>query len=99
MPNQASGKTPPPPRIVNATVYRAQQLIGPIDILSYTKHGSTAVISTDPAAEALQKGDVLKTKSWVLGSRELVIVKEHQKAMKLPGVWYEVKVTPAAVKN
>lgn len=91
MPNQTDGSSP---RIIKATRHsRADKLIGPINILAYTKHGTTAIMSVH-ATEKLDAGDILRTTVWILNSKHFVVIQPHQKPMKLPGTWYEVQVVP-----
>ncbi len=87
--NNSDGAAPAA-RIIKAERYRGKALIGFVDIHAYTKHGSTCMISVMPP-QNLQTGEVLKTRVWILGAKEFVVMIEHQKPMKLPGTWYEVK--------
>jgi hypothetical protein len=88
-------KTPVPPRIVEATLTRGAVSLGHVDIIGSTKMGSTALLAFE-TDEVVEDGDRLKTKVYILNSREFEIVKAHAKPMKIPGVWYEVRTIAAA---
>ena len=78
-------------RVVVADRYRDGTMVGELEIHAYTKHGSSSIIGVLPS-ETLEPGEVLKTKAWVLGARQLVVLGEHKKPLKLAGRWYEVRV-------
>jgi hypothetical protein len=77
--------------MIEASKFKNGKAAGSVEIQGHTKHGTTAVVSVLPP-EKLAKGDVLKTKKWILGTRELRVVGTHDKPMKLPGDWYEVQI-------
>ena len=77
-------------RVIKAERFRGKALVGWVQIHAYTKHGSTNMFSVMPP-DKLQAGEVLKTRVWILGAKEFVVLNEHAKPMKLPGLWYEVK--------
>lgn len=85
-------------RVIAADRFQGDTKIGEMDILAYTKHGPTSVISVSPD-ENLKAGEILKTKAWVLGARQLIVLGEHKKPMKIAGKWYEVRVVKAETKS
>jgi hypothetical protein len=89
--DDSSSAAPRPSRVINATRSRGGSLLGDIEIHATTKHGSTAMISVMPPT-TLSAGETLVTDAWVFGARNLVVVAPHAKPMKLPGVWYEVRI-------
>jgi hypothetical protein len=74
--------------------FHDKKFLGEIEIHAYTKHGPTSILSVMPPTE-LSEGDTLKTDTWILGAKEFVVLKAHTRPMKLPGVWYEVRVVKA----
>ncbi len=78
-------------RVIPANRYRGDVLYGTVEIHAYTKHGATSMVSVLPP-ESLEKGEVLKTQAWILGAKQFVVVAEHKRPMKIPGLWYEVRV-------
>lgn len=76
---------------VTAVKIRKRVFLGRFDILAYTRHGSTSLISV-ATDEILKSGDVIKTQVRVLGAKQFIIVGQHTKPMKLPGSWYEVEM-------
>ena len=90
-----SDDSTPATRLIMAQRFRGKALIGSIEIHAYTKHGSTAMLSVMPP-ENLQIGEVLKTRVWILGAKEFVVLNEHTKPMKLPGTWYVVKIVKSS---
>ena len=89
-------KTPVPPRIVEATLFRGAESLGPIQIVGSTKHGTTTLLAF-ATEDIVRDGDKLKTKAFLLNAREFLIVRAQTKPMKIPGAWYEVRpiATPA----
>ena len=79
-------------RVVIGTRFRNGALDGKFEIQASTKHGSTTMLSVLPP-ERLEPEDVLVTDAWILGARNFVVVRQHARPMKLPGVWYEVRIT------
>jgi hypothetical protein len=90
-------KKPVPPRIIDATHYRDSTLMGPIEIIGSTKHGTTTLLAVADDS-TLQDGDKVKTKSFVLNAREFIVKALHTKPMKIAGVWYEVRPVPPPAK-
>lgn len=84
-----------PPRIIEAALTRDKLSLGQIEITGSTKQGPTNLLSVDDE-ELLRVGDAIKTKTYVLNSREFVVVRRHTKPMKLPGFWFEVRPVAAA---
>ena len=83
-------KKPIPPRIVDGTYYRDNVLMGPLELIGSTKHGTTTLLAVEDES-TLEAGDKIKTKSFVLNAREFVVLAKHTKPMKISGVWYEVR--------
>lgn len=86
-----SAKTTP------ASKYRDGVLVGKIEITAHTKHGPTLMVAVMPPHE-LEAGETLVTSSWILGSRNFVVLGEHDRPMKIPGKWYQVKITQKETK-
>ncbi len=86
-----SDSAAPTTRIIKAERYRGKALVGSVQIQAYTKHGTTCMFSVMPP-DNLQIGEILKTRVWILGAKEFVVLSEHTKPMKLPGLWYEVRI-------
>jgi hypothetical protein len=82
-------KKPVPPRIVDGSYYRDDTLMGPIEIIGSTKHGTTTLLAVED--DIFEKGDRIKAKSFVLAVREFVVIGRHEKPMKIAGTWYEVR--------
>ncbi len=78
------------PRIITAIKYNGAVPAGSFDIQASTKHGDTALISVNPPTK-LNAGEVFKTPAFIFGARKFTVIGEHDKPMKLPGVWYQVK--------
>ena len=83
-------KKPIPPRIVDGTYYRDNVLMGPIELIGSTKHGTTTLLAVQDES-TLEPGDKIKAKAFVLNAREFVVLARHAKPMKIDGVWYEVR--------
>jgi hypothetical protein len=83
----------PPARIIKASQYRDGVYVDEIDIVGYTKHGSTLLLGFDPLAKVAVR-DVFKTKIWILSAKDFQVLKEHDRPMKLAGKWYQVKLLP-----
>jgi hypothetical protein len=93
--DQSDDQAPPMNRVITATRQASNsKLLGSVDILAYTKHGSTAMISVSES-QKLSAGDILKTSVWILNAKHFIVIGPHQKPMKLAGAWFEVQaVTP-----
>ncbi len=83
-----------PSRVVLASRAVKGVVMGKVEVLASTKHGSTLLIGVKPPAE-LETGDELTTNAWILGSRNFVVLGKHDREMKLPGTWYVVRATKA----
>lgn len=77
-------------RVVTAIKYNGAVPAGSFDIQAYTKHGDTAIVSVMPPSK-LSAGETFKTPVFILGARKFTVIGEHDKPMKLPGVWYQVR--------
>ncbi len=77
-------------RIITAIKYNGAVPAGSFDIQAYTKHGDTSMVSVNPPAK-LMAGETFKTPVFIFGARKFTVVGEHNKPMKLAGVWYVVK--------
>lgn len=79
-------------RVIKATRQASnQKLLGSVDILAYTKHGATAMVSV-AESQKLEAGDILKTSVWILNGKHFTVIGRHRQEMKIPGTWYEVQV-------
>jgi hypothetical protein len=81
------------PRIIKADQFRDGAYNNEIDIVASTKHGATLLIGVDPNADVKPK-DVLKTKVWILNAKDFLVLKYHDREMKIPGKWFQVKALP-----
>lgn len=85
--NKPTGK---PARIILASRSMNGVSLGEVEILASTKHGPTELIGVKPPA-TLEAGEELVTDTWILSSRNFIVVGPHDRAMKLPGTWYVVR--------
>ncbi len=89
---------PPAPRVINASHYRDGVLMGKIQIHASTKHGTTLMVSVMPPLE-LDEGDTLVTESWMFAARNFVVLGKHDRPMKIPGNWFQVRTAKAPLKR
>ena len=78
------------PRIITAIKYNGTVPAGSFDIQAYTKHGDTSMVSVNPPTK-LAAGETFKTPVFIFGAKKFSVIGEHDRPMKLPGVWYVVK--------
>ena len=83
----------PSSRIIKADQYRNGVYANEVDIVAYTKHGSTLLIGFDPMT-SVEPRDVFKTKVWIFNAKDFQVLQAHDREMKLPGKWFVVKTLP-----